>query len=366
MSQQPATDAIRRTPLHAEHVLLGARRSPFAGYDMPVFYTSIYEEAASVRTACGVFDVSHMARIEFSAADEAFLRKLLTCNVKKIPGGAGLYALILNEEGGILDDVILYRKSSGDFLLVVNASNRQKILRWMESRGGRGKDQTDRTAMLAVQGPRGEEALARQIPDCKSLFYFDAKDFEWPGIGPVWISRTGYTGEDGFELVMPAEAGPKIWKWLVNAGKVTPCGLGARDVLRIEAGYSLYGSDMDESVSPYDCGLAFAVVPGCGFIGEECLKSRPVRRRLVGLDAGVSAAGVMRHGFEVLAAGEKAGVVTSGVYSRTLSKSIAFASMDARVAADLGLAVNIRNRPVEVVAGSRRFLKGRVKSRRPR
>lgn len=363
-----ASASLKRTPLYGSHLSLGARCSPFAGFEMPVFYSGIYEEAAAVRTACGVFDVSHMARLEFSEKDAPFLQRLLTCNVSAIRPGSGSYALVLNEEGGILDDVILYRRPAGKFLLVVNASNHEKIVRWIGTRTPAPKDITFQTAMLAVQGPDAEQILTRAVPQTGGpgdLCYFECAEMEWPGIGRVWISRTGYTGEDGFEVVSPAVSAENLWNWLTKVGRVTPCGLGARDVLRVEAGYSLYGSDMDESTSPYECGLGFAVASGVDFCGAQALKSRPVRRKLVGLDAGVSPSAVLRHGYPIFPAdgGEKIGEITSGVYSKTLSRSIGFGSIRADLAEEAPLEVDVRGRRVHVRRTPRRFIQGRVKSR---
>lgn len=359
------TTDLKQTPLYDQHVRLGARRAPFAGYDMPVFYRGIYEEAAAVRTACGVFDVSHMARLQFKSGDAAFLQKLLTCDVSKIQAGTGSYALVLNVEGGILDDVILYRKPDGKFLLVVNAANREKISKWILHLGGGFSDLTDGTAMLAVQGPKAEGILGGEVgPALRDMAYFSGREMEWKGMGEIWICRTGYTGEDGYEIISPAGVSEKIWKWLMETGNVVPCGLGARDVLRIEAGYSLYGSDMDESASPYECGLGFAVSAGMPCVGAAALKNRPVRRRLVGLDAGDQPSAILRHGYPILAAGRPVGHVTSGVFSKTLSRSIGFGSIDAGVAEDAPLTVEVRNRAIGVQRVSRRFIQGRVKTRK--
>lgn len=356
---------VRRTPLYDQHVALGARRAPFAGYDMPVFYRGIYEEAAAVRTACGVFDVSHMARLEFPAKAETFLQNLLTCDVPALRPGTGSYGLVLNEEGGILDDIILYRKPAGDFLLVVNASNHEKISRWIQSRGGSAADRTDDTVMLAVQGPRSEEILSNRVPAAalKLLPYFGCARTEWASAGEIWISRTGYTGEDGFEIIAPASVAENLWIWLVKVGSVAACGLGARDVLRVEAGYSLYGSDMDESVSPYDCGLGFAVSNRADFCGAGALKTRPAVKLMIGLDAGPEPSAVLRHGYPILSNGDRVGDVTSGVYSKLLSRSIGFGSIGAGTPAGAPLSVRIRGKEIPVRRVSRRFVQGRVKSR---
>lgn len=358
---------LLRTPLLDRHAALGAKRAPFAGYDMPVFYRGIYDEAAAVRTACGVFDVSHMARLEFPPDAEPFLEKLLTCDLAAVQPGGGSYGLILSDDGGILDDVILYRRPDRRFLLVVNASNHAKISAWIRSLGASPLDLTADTVMLAVQGPKSEQILSAAVPaGLREMPYFGGADLEWSGLGPVWISRTGYTGEDGFEISAPAALAEKLWNWIVNVGSVAPCGLGARDVLRVEAGYSLYGSDMNEDLSPYDCGLGFAVTSRAEFRGAAALKTRPVKKRPIGIDAGPDPSVILRHGYPVLSGGKAAGEVTSGIYSKTLSRSIAFALVDARLPADASLTVSVRGREVTVRGGvSRRFIRGRVKPRRP-
>ncbi|MBI4178263.1 glycine cleavage system aminomethyltransferase GcvT [bacterium] len=368
-----SADALLKTPLHALHVGSGARMSPFAGYQMPVFYSSIYEEAAAVRGSCGVFDVSHMARFIFPAEATPALQRLLTCDVGRIRAGAGSYALVLSEEGGILDDVILYRKPDGQFLLVVNASNHEKILNWIHSKIGRTgapQDITADTAMLAVQGPQAQEILQEALTPgvggrtAAELGYFGISNMRWTIFDQMesLVARTGYTGEDGFEIIAPAGIAEKIWKWLTETGTVAACGLGARDVLRVEAGYSLYGSDMDETTSPYECGLGFAVAKDAPYIGAEALKARPIRRRLIGLDAGSQPSAVLRHGYPILSDGRPAGQVTSGVFSRTLGRSIGFGSVDAGLSETAPLSVDIRGRMVPVKRGSRRFVRDRVKA----
>lgn len=365
----PESTSVRKTPLHDAHLQLGARMSPFAGYHMPVFYTGIYEEASAVRTACGIFDVSHMGRLKFGRDAAPFLQKLLTCDVSKLRAGTGVYGLVLNDDAGILDDIILHRAHTEDFYLVVNAANHAKISAWITSHGGRMDDLTDHTAMMAVQGPAAPDILPRALESCgfdsgriASLGYFDGIEIRGSKCS-AWVTRTGYTGEDGFEITLPEAGAASLWKWLVKTGNVTPCGLGSRDVLRIEAGYSLYGSDMDESTSPYDCGLKFAVAPGAECWGADTLRSRPVTRRLVGLDAGDSPAAVLRHGYAIMAGGKPVGSVTSGVFSKTLGRSIGFGSIDVATPDDDALSVDIRGRAVTVRRRSRRFIDGRVKAR---
>ncbi len=364
----PTSDPLRQTPFHSLHAGAGARFSPFAGYDMPVFYRGIYDEALAVRTTCGVFDVSHMARLFFPESAQTFLQKLLTCNVANLRRGVGAYALILNEEGGILDDVILFQKPDGGYLLVVNAGNHKKILDWILARGGSPEDATFGTAMVAVQGPDAEKILRNMLhpagdgPSLRDLRYFSIAAMEWIGIpGAVsLVSRSGYTGEDGFEITFPPSAAGAVWSRLVGAN-VVPCGLGARDVLRIEAGYSLYGSDMDERSGPADAGLGFAVAAGVDFWGADALKVRPVRRRMTGIDAGEQPSVILRHGYPVLDGEVRVGEITSGVYSKYLKRSIAYASIDA-LSPDRPVSVDVRGRRVPARCVNRRFVRGRVRS----
>lgn len=332
--------------------------TPFAGYDMPVFYSGIYEEVNAVRSACGMFDVSHMARFEFAVSQETTLRKLLTCDVSAIKPGRGAYGLILNSEGGILDDVILFRRPAGDFFLVVNASNHANISEWVRANAGIFINSTADTAMIAVQGPDAEKIVSTAFsPAFSKLPYFGIHS-----IDGILTSRTGYTGEDGFELTLNSDRAESAWETLRSAG-ATPCGLGARDVLRIEAGYSLYGMDMDETVSPYECGLGFAVTSPDNFIGADSLKSRPIQTKMIGLDAGNNPSAILRHGYSIFSGGKAQGRVTSGTFSRTLMKSIAFGIVPPDISSSAELHVDVRGRIVPVQRVSRRFVSGRVKSR---
>jgi aminomethyltransferase len=315
----------RRTALYDRHVALKARVVPFAGWDMPVQYAGIAAEHKAVRTSAGVFDVSHMARLSFGGPDAlALLEKVFTNSVATMKDGQVRYGLVCNEGGGILDDILVYRWPYG-YAAVVNASNRAKIAAWLEThRAGLNveiTDQTDGTTMVAVQGPRSVEIVAGLFDtDASALKYYFAAPTRYRDKGCV-VSRTGYTGEDGFEVMLPNALGPTLWDELLARG-AAPCGLGARDTLRLEAAMPLYGHELTEAIDPIRAGLGWAVKPDKGdFIGRDALRSvsGPVR---VGLELeGTRAA---REGCPILAPdAAPVGTVTSGSFAPWLGKSIA-------------------------------------------
>jgi aminomethyltransferase len=326
----------RRTALYDRHVALKARVVPFAGWDMPVQYAGIAAEHKAVRTAAGVFDVSHMARFSISGPDAlALLETVFTNSVATLKDGQVRYGLVCNEAGGILDDVLVYRRPH-NYAVVVNASNRDKILAWLgRHAAGRAvevKDHTDETAMLAVQGPAAAGIVRRLVtPDPTTLRYYYAATADYAGFTDCLVSRTGYTGEDGFEVVLPAALSPLLWDALLSAG-VVPCGLGARDTLRLEAAMPLYGHELTEAIDPIRAGLGWAVKLDKGdFVGRDALRSvsGPVR---VGLELeGTRAA---REGSPILSAGAApAGTVTSGSFAPWLGKSIAMGYVPRELAA---------------------------------
>jgi aminomethyltransferase len=344
-----------QTPLFDWHVSRKARMVPFGGWDMPVQYTSIIEEHKAVRGCCGLFDISHMGRLVFegSAALDA-IQRVFTNDAATMKMGQVRYGLICNEQGGILDDVLVYRPP--DFwLMVVNASNRVKIVNWIQKRLGPGDvTLTDRTfdwAMIAVQGPRAIETNA----DAARLKYYFAAMTDIPDRDGVQIvSRTGYTGEDGYEAIVPNDFVEELVFILTEKQKtwrfdfpVLPCGLGARDTLRLEAAMPLYGHELSEAIDPFQTGLAWAVKLDKGaFIGRDALlklKDSP-RSPRVGLELeGRKAA---REGCPVLLDGKAAGAVTSGSFAPTLEKSIAMAYvLPERAAVGTALSVDIRGTP---------------------
>ena len=324
--------AAKQTPLHAAHVAAGARMVDFAGWDMPVNYGSQIEEHHAVRRDAGMFDVSHMLALDLAGPDAtAWLRGLLANDVAKLKdSGKALYACMLNERGGVADDLIVYRFSDADYRIVVNAGTADKDVAWMRQRiaatGANVTLQARRDlAMIAVQGPRAIERASAALPELSTANGVPAP-FVGARVGDLLIARTGYTGEDGLEIAVPASRAEAMWNALVAAG-VRPCGLGARDTLRLEAGMNLYGQDMDEDVSPLNAGLSWTVDmkdEARNFVGRAALQAHPASQRLLGLI--LEDKGVLRSHMTVFtAAGE--GETTSGSFSPSLEKSIAFARL---------------------------------------
>ena len=348
----------RKTVLNDSHRALGARMVDFGGWDMPIHYGSQIDEHHQVRRDAGMFDVSHMTVVDLHGAQvRPFLRRLVANSVDKLkqPGKA-LYACMLDERGGIIDDLIIYYLSEDWFRLVVNASTREKDLAWIgaqaEPFGVEVRERED-LAMIAVQGPNARERVLGLIggEDAAAvgdLGKFAARDVAGTRFGDLFVARTGYTGEDGFEVIVPATGAVALWEALLAAG-VKPAGLGARDTLRLEAGLNLYGQDMDESVSPFEAALGWTVAmdEGRDFIGRPLLeqhKREGAPRQMIGLV--MDEKGVLRHGQRVLTAGGD-GEILSGTFSPTLGKAIAFARVPAGDVSS-GVRVDIRGREVPV------------------
>jgi aminomethyltransferase len=324
----------RKTVLNEVHRRLGAKMVDFGGWDMPLHYGSQIEEHHAVRGDCGMFDVSHMCAVDIAGADARdFLLRLIANNVDKLkmPGKA-LYSVMLNEAGGVLDDLIVYFGDENHYRLVVNAGTAEKDLAWMTARIAEWKldlaciPRRD-LAMIAVQGPKARERFWRAFPETRGASEA-LKPFQSVDVDGFFIAATGYTGEDGFEITLPAERAEGFWQKLMDAG-VRPAGLGARDTLRLEAGMNLYGQDMDETVSPLDAGLAWTIDlvrprGGIDFVGKAALLAHPQKHQFLGLllDQG----GVLRpHQRVATAHGD--GEITSGTFSPTLQQSIAFARL---------------------------------------
>jgi aminomethyltransferase len=304
----------RRTPLYDLHVELGARIIDFGGWDMPVQYrTGIIQEHRTVRSAVGLFDVSHMgeAVIRGPRAAEA-VQRLVTNAVGKLAVGAAMYTVMCYPSGGIVDDCIVYRLAEHEYLIVLNASNTAKDLAWIaEHTGGYGvevEDRSEATALIAVQGPRAVGLVDRLGPDDVTRipsFHFAFADIA--GISCM-VARTGYTGEDGFELACPADSAARLWSALLEAGQqdgVTAVGLGARDILRLEARLCLYGNDIDETTTPYEAGLGWVVKPAAGdFVGKQALleqKAAGITRSLIGFHIDhTNSRGIARHGYDIV------------------------------------------------------------------
>lgn len=342
------TDALRTTPLHSWHASHGARFAEFAGYEMPIQYSTIVAEHTATRTAAGLFDISHMGRIRFEGprADQ-LLDHLLTRRVTDMQTGMVRYSLMCNEAGGILDDVLVscLESPSGRqyFLLVVNAGNHAKISKWIQPHVAdfpdvAVNDVTADTAMIAVQGPLAMSLAGRLLPPkVASLKYYRGLVTEQFG-KPCIVSRTGYTGEDGLELIVRAEDAPRVWENLLLAGReqgIAPVGLGARDTLRLEAAMPLYGHELSESIDPFQAGLGFAVnLKDRSFIGSETLQAKAAAEQsAVRVGLILNGRRVAREGASLLDNDSRViGEVTSGTFSPTLQQPIAMAYMAASMA----------------------------------
>lgn len=326
-------ESLLRTSLYENHVAAGAKMVPFAGFKMPVQYAGVIEEHRRVRSAAGLFDVSHMGEIEIEGPGAgAYVQNLVTNNAARLEIGRVMYTVMCRESGGIVDDLTVYRRGERRYMAVVNAANIQKDLEWMSAQKAHDctlRDVSGETGLLALQGPRAEAILSGLMPgggDLGEIPFYWAREREVAGCR-VLVSRTGYTGEDGFELYLAAADAPRLWGALLEAGApegLCPCGLGARDTLRTEMKYPLYGNDIDETANPLEAGLGWVVKFKAGdFIGREALlniKEAGLARRLVGFE--MIDRGIPRHGAEILAGGKVAGVVTSGTMGPSLGKAI--------------------------------------------
>ena len=352
--------SLKRTPLHAAHVKAGARMVEFGGWDMPVQYTGILEEHRRVRATVGLFDVSHMGEFEVEGpAALPALQQLTTNDVAALEVGQVQYSLLCYPEGGIVDDLTVYRLGHDRFMVTVNASNTEKDFAWVTTHAGaaRWRNISGETGLIAVQGPRAEDLVAGIADvDVRGIGYYRFARGRVAGV-PALISRTGYTGEDGFEIYAPWDRTDRLWSALLDAGKpldVAPIGLGARDTLRLEMRYALYGNDIDATTNPLEAVLGWVVKPAKGeFIGKpsiERVRADGPRRKLIGLE--MADRSVARHGYAVTSGGQRIGEVTSGTFGPSVEKSIAMAYVDiSHAAVGTEVAVEIRNqsRPARVV-----------------
>ena len=342
--------------------------SPFGGFDMPIQYSSIEEEHRAVRTACGVFDVSHMGEVIVTGPDATeFVNYIFTNDVSKAADGQCLYGMMLHEDGGVVDDLLVYRFNENKYLLVINAANIAKDEEWIQSHlsdrrpDGKGFFHVDLelisevTSELAIQGPEAEKVVEEVLGiQCADLKFYTFKETTFEG-KPVLISRTGYTGEDGFEVYATDAEIEAMWDKLMASGRCAPCGLGCRDTLRFEVGLPLYGDELADDITPVEAGLSmFVKLDKPYFLGREAIakqKAEGPKRRIVGLE--LTDRAVPRHGYEVLDAdGNVVGAVTTGYHGLSVDKSIAMAMVDARCAAlDTPLQVRIRRKtfPCRVV-----------------
>jgi aminomethyltransferase len=368
-----ASAELKRTPLYDRHVAMGARVVEFGGWEMPVQYSGIVDEHNAVRNAAGLFDISHMGEFEVKGRDAlAFLQHIATQDVATIGEGQSNYSLLCRPDGGIVDDIFIYNLPDG-YMVVVNASNIEKDFAWvLDHLHGFDVELTnisDRASMLALQGPLAESILARATDvDVVALPFHGVTTGMLLGDIPALIARTGYTGEDGFELFVDDDNVEKLWDGLLDLGKgdgLKPCGLGARDSLRFEACLALYGHEIADDINPYEARLGWVVKLDKGdFIGREALqgiKQAGVRRKLAGFE--VIGRGIARGGYEIRGpAGERIGEVTTGMPSPTLGKNLGLGYVPAELAAEGSeFDVIVRDRPVPVKVVKTPFYKPRYK-----
>ena len=336
----------KKTCLYDKHVALGALISPFGGFDMPIQYTNIVDEHQAVRQACGVFDVSHMGEVLISGPDaERYVNHIFTNDVRQMPNGKILYGMMCYENGGVVDDLLVYKMDSDCFFLVINASNIDKDWAWIQEQA-KGyqvtlNHQSDQYGELAVQGPQAEAVMEEVLGiACKELTFYTFKT-----IGKVIVSRTGYTGEDGFEIYADATYINECWDKLIVSGRCKPCGLGCRDTLRFEVRLPLYGDELSQDITPIMAGLGmFVKLDKDEFIGKEALakqKAEGAPKKLVGIELADKA--IPRHGYAVLKEGQQVGEVTTGYHTISTDKSVCMALVDANCAA-LGTEVDIQIR----------------------
>lgn len=349
----------KRTCLYDKHVKQGALISPFGGFDMPIQYSTIIDEHQAVRTDCGVFDVSHMGEVTVKGADaERYVQHIFTNDVSKIDAGQILYGMMLYDNGGTVDDLLVYKMAENDFLLVINAANIDKDWEWMQKQS-EGFDiellnRSEDYGQIAVQGPNAETVVEEVLGiACKELTFYTVKT-----IGDVIVSRTGYTGEDGFEIYASHNYICDCWDKLMESGRCKPCGLGCRDTLRFEVGLPLYGDELSADISPVMAGLSmFCKLDKEEFVGKDALvdqKTNGVAQKLVGIE--LEGKAIPRHGYTVLKDGEPVGEVTTGYHSISTDKSVCMALVKAEYG-KLGtpLEVQIRKKTFPGVVVKKRF-----------
>jgi len=350
-----------KTPLYQAHLDADAKIVDFGGWDMPLNYGSQIDEHNAVRQSAGMFDVSHMTIVEIKGSEaKPYLQYLLANDVAKLAeSGKALYTGMLNEDGGVIDDLIVYYLTDAHYRIVVNAATREKDLAWLENVAQQfdvSVEERSDLGIIAVQGPEAIEKTQSVLSDEQKEAVVGLKPFVAAYAGDLYVARTGYTGEDGYEILVPDNKAADLWSQLVEAG-VKPCGLAARDTLRLEAGMNLYGHDMDETVSPLEANMGWTIAwepEGRDFVGREALveqKANGIPRKLIGLV--LDGKGIMREGQEVLVGDKVVGVVTSGTMSPTTTKSIAMARVERSVDAEEVL-IQVRKKqiPAKVVKPS--------------
>ena len=349
----------KRTCLYDKHVALGALISPFGGFDMPIQYSGIVDEHQAVRQACGVFDVSHMGEVLVSGADAGrYVNHIFTNDVTKVDAGKILYGMMCYENGGVVDDLLVYKMATDRYFLVINAANIDKDWAWIQEQA-KGYDvvlehQSEQYGEVAVQGPESEQVLKEVLGiDGSDLTFYTFKQ-----IDRVIVSRTGYTGEDGFEIYADADYIRQCWDKLIASGRCKPCGLGCRDTLRFEVGLPLYGDELSADITPIMAGLGmFVKLDKEEFIGREALgkqKAEGPQKKLVGIELHDKA--IPRHGYSVLKDGAVIGEVTTGYHTISTDKSVCMALIDARYAAlDTEVEIQIRKKTFPGTVCKKRF-----------
>jgi aminomethyltransferase len=350
-----------KTHLYDEHVKLGAKIVPFAGWDMPVQYTSVKDEVLSVRQSIGVFDVGHMGEFFIEGDDaEKFVDSLVTNDILNAPYGKAIYSPLCRDNGTVIDDLIVYKLKPGKIMLCVNASNIEKDFNWIQSKHQNFNcnltNCSDLYSLVALQGPKSYEYLKPLLSGLPDIEYYSVYESAFEGL-PVIVARTGYTGEDGFEIFGSHETIKNLWQKFMSLG-ITPCGLAARDVLRLEVCFPLYGHELSDEVTPYDAGLGWTVkLQKTNFVGKEALTPKPAKYKLVKL---LLDKGIPREGYPVLNANnEVIGSITSGTMSVVLNKGIALASIQIdKVPADEVFLVDIRQKPYPAQLVKKPFVTG--------
>lgn len=352
----------KRTCLYDKHVALGALVSPFGGFDMPIQYTNIVDEHNAVRQACGVFDVSHMGEVLVTGADsEKFVNYIFTNDIAGAPDGKIFYGMMCHPTGGVVDDLLVYKMAEQRFFLVINASNIDKDVAWIMEHA---KDfdvvvenQSEKYGEVAVQGPKAEDIVERVLGiGCKELAFYTCKEVEYND-ETIIISRTGYTGEDGFEIYGSHAFINEVWDKLLASAEVKPCGLGCRDTLRFEVGLPLYGDELADDITPLEAGLGMFVKLDKDFIGKEALvkqKAEGLKRKIVGIELKDKA--IPRHGYDVEVDEKVIGVVTTGYNSISTGKSVCMAMLDIDYTKlDTEVSVRIRKKVFPGVVTKKRF-----------
>ena len=352
----------KRTCLYDKHVALGALISPFGGFDMPIQYTNIVDEHNAVRQACGIFDVSHMGEVLITGAEsEKFVNYIFTNDIAGAPDGKIFYGMMCHPTGGVVDDLLVYKMGAERFFLVINASNIDKDVAWIMEHAKEFdvvvEHQSEKYGEVAVQGPKTEEIVERILGlQCSDLTFYTCKEVEVNG-ETIIISRTGYTGEDGFEIYASHAFTNEVWDKLVGSGEVKPCGLGCRDTLRFEVGLPLYGDELTDETTPLEAGLGMFAKLDKDFIGRDALvaqKAEGLKRKIVGIELKDKA--IPRHGYPVEVDGKVIGEVTTGYNSISTGKSVCMAMIDIEYAKlDTEVEVRIRKKVFPGVVTKKRF-----------